>query len=103
MFTKFMIYILDQTAKVQGFRKSLCVKWLFPKNKNPKSLIVNMRLSPHSCLWFSAACSAVTAYKNIFFVLTNRLNLLNLKQSSDRLVIVAVLLLKLSRLHMLIR
>ena len=38
-----------------------------------------------------------------FFVSTNRINLLNLKESSDRLVITAKWFLKLSNLHMLIK
>ena len=39
----------------------------------------------------------------IFFVCTNRINLLNLKQSSDRLVIVAKRFLMLPNLHMLLK
>ena len=38
-----------------------------------------------------------------FFVFTNRINLLNLKQSSDRLVIVAKGFLKLPNLHVLLK
>ena len=47
------------------------------------------QVKPHSSPWFSAACAAALVHRNHFFVYTNRINLLNLKKSSDRLVIVA--------------
>ena len=51
---------------------------------------------------FSCLCCCHFSEKS-FFVCTNRINLLNLKQSSDRLVIVANGVLKLPNLHMLIK
>ena len=61
-------------------------------------------VKPHSFPWFSAACAAAIVYRNhFFFVCTNRINLLNLKESSDRLVIVAKGFLNLANFHMLIK
>ena len=57
-------------------------------------------VKPHSSPWFSTACPTVMVH---FFVYTNRINLLNLKQSSDRLVIIAKGFLKLPNLHMLLK
>ena len=61
------------------------------------------QVKPHSSSWFSAACAATIVYRSHFFICINRINLLNLKQSSDRLVIIAKRVLKLSNLHMLIK
>ena len=59
---------------------------------------------PHSSPWFSAACTAAIARRNhFFFDCTSRINLLNLKYSSDRLVIVAKVFLKLPNLHILLK
>ena len=62
------------------------------------SLIEN-KVKPHSSPWFSAPCAAVIVSRNHFFVFTKRINLLLLKYSSDRLVIVAKGFLKLSNLQ----
>ena len=62
------------------------------------------QVKPHSSPLFSAACAAAIVHRNhFFFVCTNRINLLNLKKSSDRLVIVAKRFLKLPNLHMLLK
>ena len=62
------------------------------------------QLKPHLSRWCSAACTAAIIHRNpFFFVCTNRINRLNLKESSDRLVIVANRFLKLPNLHMLIK
>ena len=60
-------------------------------------LLIIICIMPKSCLW-----SCHSFYKS-FFLCTNRINLLNLKESSDRLVIIAKGFLKLSNLHMLIK
>ena len=61
---------------------------------------VKLHLSP----WFSAAYSAAVVQRNHFFtVCTKRINLVNLKNSLDRLVIIVKGFLKLSNLHMLIK
>ena len=61
------------------------------------------QVKPHSSPWFSAACAAPIVHKNhFFFDYTNRINLHNLKESSDRLIIVSKEFLKLLSLHMLI-
>ena len=52
------------------------------------------QVKPHSSPWFSAACAAA---------IVHRINLLNLKQSSGRLVIVAKGFLELPNLHMLLK
>ena len=57
---------------------------------------------PHSSSWFSAASAAAIVYRNHFFRLYQH-NLLNLKYSSDKLVIAAKGFLKLPNLHMLIK
>ena len=62
-----------------------------------------LQVNPHSFPWLSASCAAAIIYRNPFFVCTNRMNLLNLKEISDRLVIVAKGFLKLPDLHMLIK
>ena len=61
------------------------------------------QVKSHSSPWFSAACAAAIVHRNHFFVCTKRINLLNLYQSSDRLVIITKGFLKLSNLHMLIK
>ena len=60
------------------------------------------QVKPNSSLWFSAACIAAIVHRNNFFVF-KRVNFLNLKESSDRLVIVAKRFLKLLNLHMPIK
>ena len=52
---------------------------------------------------FSCLCCCHSSKKSLFFVCSNRRNLLNLKESSDRLVIIAKGFLKLPNLHMLIK
>ena len=47
------------------------------------------QVRPLSSPWFSAACAAAIVHRNFFFVCTNRINLLDLKESSDRLGVVA--------------
>ena len=61
------------------------------------------QVKPHSSPWFSAACAATIVHRNQFFVCANRIILLNLKVSSDGLVILAKWFLKLPNLHMLIK
>ena len=51
---------------------------------------------------FSCLCCCHSSQKSLF-ACTNRINLLNLKESSDRLVIVAKGFLKVPNLHMLIK
>ena len=57
----------------------------------------------HSSPWFSAAYAAAIVHSDHFFICTNRVNLLNLKQSSDRLVTIVKGFLKLLNLDMLIK
>ena len=57
------------------------------------------QIKPHLSPWFSIACAAAMVHRNHFFARTNRINLLNLKESSDRLVIIAKGFLKLPNLH----
>ena len=53
------------------------------------SLIEMYQVKPRSSPWFSAACATAVVHRNLFFFFcTNRINLLSIKQSSDRLVIV---------------
>ena len=59
------------------------------------------QVKPHSSSWFSAACAAAAVNRNHFFVCTKTINLLNLKESSGRLVMVAKGFLKLPNLHMI--
>ena len=61
------------------------------------------QVKPHSSPWFSAACAAAIVHRNHFFRLYLKLNLLNLKQSSGRLVIAAKGFLKLPNLHTLLK
>ena len=61
------------------------------------------QFKPHSSPWFSAAFAAVKFIETTFFICTNRLDLLNVKESSERLVIVAKGFLKLSNLRVLIK
>ena len=60
------------------------------------------QVKPPSSPLFSAACSAAIVHRNHFFVCINKVNLLNIKESSDRLVFVAKGFLKLPNMHMLI-
>ena len=69
-------------------------------------LLVNFeksQLKPDSSACFSAGCAAAIVHRNHFFVCTKRINLLFLKKSSDRLVIVTKGFLKLPNLIMLIK
>ena len=52
---------------------------------------------------FSCLCCCHSSQKSLFFICTNIINLLHLKESSERLVIVAKGFLKLPNLHMLIK
>ena len=61
------------------------------------------QLKPHSYPGFSAASGAVIVHINHFFPLYQRINLLILKKTSYRLVILAKVFLKLQNLHMLIK
>ena len=61
------------------------------------------QVKPHLSPWCSAACTAAIVDRNQFFRCTNRINLLSLRSSSDRLVIFAKSLLKLPNFHMLIK
>ena len=63
------------------------------------------QVKPHPSTWSSAACAAAIVHRNYFFVCTKRIKLLHLKESSDRLVIIAKGFLKVhigANLHMLI-
>ena len=61
------------------------------------------QVKPHSFPWFSAACSLPWFIEITFLNCTSRIILLNLKQSSDRLVIIAKGLWKLPNLHILLK
>ena len=65
-------------------------------------VVINV-VKPHLSAWFSAGCAAAIVHRNHFPRLYYRINLLNLKWSSDRLIIVAKGLLKLQNLHMLLK
>ena len=67
------------------------------------SLIVSIRSNLTHCEPHLIACAASTVHRNHFFCCANRTNLLNVKESSHRLVIVAKGLLKLPNFHMLIK
>ena len=58
---------------------------------------------PHTLSWFSTACATVIAHRNHFFIGNDGINLLNLKWSSDRLVINAKGFLKLPNLYILMK
>ena len=45
------------------------------------------QVNPQSSPWFSGAFAAAIVHRNHFFVCTNRIDILNLKESSHRLVI----------------
>ena len=45
------------------------------------------QVKPHLSLWFPAVCTAAINHRNNFFVCANKINFLNLKESSERLVI----------------
>ena len=40
------------------------------------------QVKPHPSPWFSAACAAAIAHKNLFFLCTDRINLKNLNSES---------------------
>ena len=61
------------------------------------------QVKPYSSTWLLAACTAAIGHRNHFFVCTNRINLLNLKYSSSRLVIVVKGFLKPPNLRMLLK
>ena len=61
------------------------------------------QIKSHSSLTFSAACAAAIICRKHFFVCIKTINLLILKKSSDRLVIIAKGFLKLPNLRMLIK
>ena len=61
------------------------------------------QVKSQSSPWFLAACAAVIVHRNLFFVCTNRIDNLTLKESSGKLVIVAEGFFKLASLHMLIK
>ena len=61
------------------------------------------QVKPHLSPWFSAVYATAIVYRNHFFVCTNRINLLNLNQSSERLVIIVKGFWKLPNLHMPIK
>ena len=61
------------------------------------------QVKPGSSSWFSAACAAAIAHKNHFFCLYQKDKLLLLKQSLDRIAIVAKGFLKLPNLYILIK
>ena len=76
-----------------GFRlKSMCI-----------SLIISIRLSLTHLHGFQLFVLLLQFVEITFFVCTNRINLLNLQESSDRLVIIAKGFLKLPNLYMLIK
>ena len=56
----------------------------------------------HSSPWISVACAAAIVHRNHLFG-TNKINLLNIKKSSDRIVIFGKGSLKQPNLHMLIK
>ena len=61
------------------------------------------QVKPHSSPWFSVACAAAIVHRNHFFHLYQKDKSSHLKQSSDRLGIIAKGFLKLPNLHMLIK
>ena len=67
------------------------------------SLIVSIRSSLTNLHCFQVVVLLPQFIEITFFVCTNRINLLNLKESSDRLVIVPKGFLKLPNLHVLIK
>ena len=60
-------------------------------------------VKPHSPPCFSSACAAAIVIEITFFICTNRINLVNLKESWARLVNAAKRFLKLQNLYMLIK
>ena len=68
-----------------------------------KSMYISriVSITSSTTTWFSA-CVAVTVHKNHFFYLYHQ-NLMNLKESSSRLVVAAKRFLKLLNLHMLLK
>ena len=62
------------------------------------------QVRPHSSAWISAACVAVAIWnRNHFFFCTNRINLLYLKWSSDRLLIIVKGFLKMPNFLLLLK
>ena len=59
------------------------------------------QVKPDSSPWFSATCAAAIVHRNHCFVCTKRINLLNLKENSERLVIIAKRFSKLPNLHII--
>ena len=89
------IFKLRTSAAATEFYECVGIDVYIPHHK--------YQVKPHSSPWFSAACAATIAIEINFFVCTNRMNLLNLNLSSDRLIIVAKGLLKLPNLHMILK
>ena len=87
------IFILSASAATSEFCKwvQIGIDLYIPYHK--------YQVKPYSSPWLSAASAAVIAHRNHFFVCTKMINLLNLKYSSDRLVIDAKGFLKLPNLH----
>ena len=83
----------------KGFLKLLNLHMVI-KQKNYEDLLIV--LIPSSPPWFSAASALAIVCRN-HFVFISRINLLNLKESSDMLVIAAKGFLKQLNLHMLIK
>ena len=83
----------------KGFLKLLNLHMVI-KQKNYEDLLIV--LIPSSLPWFSAASALSIVYRN-HFVCISRINLLNLKESSDMLGIAAKGFLKQLNLHMLIK
>ena len=67
------------------------------------SLIISFRLSLTHLLGFQLLLLLSQFIEMTFFICTNRINLLNLKESPDRLVTIAKRFLKLLNLHMLVK
>ena len=87
------VLLLLLVNSVSGFRlKLMCI-----------SFIVSIRSKPHSFPWFSAACPLPWFIEITFLNCTSRIILLYLKQSSDRLVIIAKGFWKLPNLHILLK
>ena len=62
----------------------------------------NYQVKPYSSPWCLTACTAAIVHRNQFLLFTNRINFVNVNESSDRLVINAKGFLKLPNLHMLL-
>ena len=77
---------------VGGLDYNLCI--------HPSSYI---SVQANSSPWFSATYVNAIVHSNRAFVRNKRINLLNLRKSSDRLIIVSIWFLKLPNLHMLLK